>query len=50
VNQFLAPLTGFKAKAVSGYVPAYIFFDCLRRREFPTTITVRDINSELAGL
>jgi phenylalanine-4-hydroxylase len=45
VNQFLAPLTGFKAKAVSGYVPAYIFFDCLRRREFPTTITVRDINS-----
>ncbi len=50
VNQFLAPLTGFKAKAVSGYVPAYIFFDCLHRREFPTTITVRDINSELAGL
>jgi phenylalanine-4-hydroxylase len=50
VNRFLAPLTGFKAKAVTGYVPAYIFFDCLRRREFPTTITVRDINSELAGL
>lgn len=42
VNQFLNPLTGFKAKPVSGYVPAYLFFDCLRRREFPTTITIRD--------
>lgn len=43
VNRFLAPLTGFQAKGVSGYVPAYVFFDCLRRREFPTTITVRDL-------
>ncbi len=42
VNRFLGPLTGFKAKAVSGYVPAFLFFDCLRNREFPTTITVRD--------
>ena len=42
VNKFMAPLTGFRAKAVSGYVPAYLFFDCLRRREFPTTITIRD--------
>jgi phenylalanine-4-hydroxylase len=42
VNRFMAPLTGFRAKAVSGYVPAYLFFDCLRRREFPTTITIRD--------
>ncbi len=41
VNQFLRPLTGFRAKAVSGYVPAYMFFDCLRNREFPTTITIR---------
>jgi phenylalanine-4-hydroxylase len=41
VNQFLNPLTGFKAKAVSGYVPAFMFFDCLRQREFPTTITIR---------
>lgn len=41
VNQFLKPLTGFSAKAVSGYVPAYLFFDCLRNREFPTTITIR---------
>jgi len=42
VNRFMAPLTGFRAKAVSGYVPAYRFFDCLRLREFPTTITIRD--------
>lgn len=42
INRFLEPRTGFKAKPVSGYVPAYKFFDCLKRREFPTTITVRD--------
>ncbi len=41
VNRFLSPLTGFKAKPVSGYVPAFLFFDCLRNREFPTTITIR---------
>ena len=41
VNKFLEPLTKFKAKAVSGYVPAYLFFDCLRNRDFPTTITIR---------
>jgi phenylalanine-4-hydroxylase len=27
---------------VAGCVPAFLFFDCLERREFPTTITVRD--------
>jgi phenylalanine-4-hydroxylase len=42
INKRLAPLTGFQAKAVSGYVPGFLFFDCLRRREFPTTITIRD--------
>jgi phenylalanine-4-hydroxylase len=41
VNRFLNPLTGFRAKAVSGYIPAFLFFDCLRNREFPTTITIR---------
>lgn len=41
VNRFLCPLTGFRAKAVSGYVPAYLFFESLRNREFPTTITIR---------
>lgn len=42
VNVFLKPLTGFRAKAVSGYVPTFLFFDSLKRREFPTTITIRD--------
>jgi phenylalanine-4-hydroxylase len=41
INRILSPLTGIQAKAVSGYVPAFLFFDCLRRREFPTTITIR---------
>ena len=41
VNRFLKPLTGFQAKAVNGYIPAFLFFDCLRNRSFPTTITIR---------
>jgi phenylalanine-4-hydroxylase len=60
VNHFLSPLTGFKARAVSGYVPAFVFFDSLRNRAFPTTITIRhpdkldylpepDIFHDLAG-
>src|ERR1700682_3033182 len=42
--RFLKPLTGFQAKAVSGYIPAFLFFDCLRNRSFPTTITIRPSN------
>ncbi len=42
VNRFMEPRTGFRAKPVSGYVPAFLFFDSLRQREFPTTITIRD--------
>jgi phenylalanine-4-hydroxylase len=45
VNRFLCPLTGFRAQAVSGYVPAFVFFDCLRNRQFPTTITMRSLDS-----
>jgi phenylalanine-4-hydroxylase len=41
INRFLSPLTGFQAKAVSGYIPSFLFFDCLRNRAFPTTITIR---------
>ena len=41
VNRFLRPLTGFQAKAVSGYIPSFLFFDCLRNRQFPTTVTIR---------
>src|ERR1700753_1392349 len=45
VNRFLCPLTGFQAQAVSGYVPAFVFFDCLRNRRFPTTITIRSLDA-----
>ena len=41
VNEKLAKLTGFKAKAVAGYIPAYKFMESLRNRVFPTTITIR---------
>ncbi|MBL8230598.1 MAG: phenylalanine 4-monooxygenase [Bryobacterales bacterium] len=41
INRALAPMTGFEARAVSGYIPAFRFFESLRRREFPTTITIR---------
>ncbi len=42
VNKFLEASTRFKARAVSGYVPSFVFFDCIAKREFPTTITIRD--------
>lgn len=41
VNRFLHPRTGFAAVPVAGYVPAFEFFDHLRNRRFPTTVTVR---------
>jgi phenylalanine-4-hydroxylase len=44
VNSRLKPLTGFQTRPVSGYVPGFLFFDCLRRREFPTTITIRPVD------
>ncbi len=48
VNRFLAPLTGFRAVGVSGYLPAFLFFDCLSRREFPTTVTMRDVGQSFS--
>jgi phenylalanine-4-hydroxylase len=45
VNRFLGPLTGFQAKAVSGYIPSFVFFDSLRNRQFPTTITIRRLDA-----
>ena len=41
INTFLAPLSGFTCRPVSGYVPAFLFFECLGNRTFPTTITIR---------
>src|SRR5271165_6624026 len=31
INRRLQPLTGFRTRPVSGYVPSFLFFDCLRR-------------------
>ncbi len=45
VNRRLERFGGFTARPVSGYVPAHLFFDCLRRREFPTTVTIRSQSS-----
>jgi phenylalanine-4-hydroxylase len=45
VNHFLKPRTDFEARAVAGYVPAFAFFDCLRNRIFPTTVTIRPADS-----
>jgi phenylalanine-4-hydroxylase len=41
MNARLAPRTGWRAIAVTGYLPAPQFFACLARREFPTTVTLR---------
>lgn len=45
VNLRLSRFTGFKARPVSGYIPAFIFFDALSKREFLTTVTVRPMTS-----
>ena len=41
VNARLAPITGWAAVPVSGFIPANEFFGYLARRQFPTTVTVR---------
>lgn len=41
VNQMLGDLTGWKAVAVKGFLPAKDFFRCIAERRFPTTVTVR---------
>ena len=41
VNARLAPRTGWSAVPVTGFLPPRRFFECLARRRFPTTVTVR---------
>lgn len=41
VNRRLAPLTGWRAVPVAGFLPSVDFFTMLARRDFPTTVTVR---------
>ena len=45
VNGRLAPRTGWRAVPVSGFLPAKEFFACLAERRFPTTVTVRPLES-----
>ena len=41
VNRRLAPVTGWSAVGVEGFIPAAQFFACLAARRFPTTLAVR---------
>ena len=41
VNRRLAPITGWSAVPVSGFIPAADFFRFLAHRQFPTTVIVR---------
>lgn len=41
VNRRLAPRTGWRSVAVTGFIPAKDFFGCLAQRRFPTTVIVR---------
>jgi phenylalanine-4-hydroxylase len=41
VNRRLAERTGWAAVGVGGFIPAALFFRCLMRRRFPTTLAVR---------
>ena len=45
VNARLAKRTGWQAVAVGGFIPAGDFFACLSERRFPTTVTVRPLES-----
>lgn len=45
INRHLAKLTGWEAVPVAGFIPAQDFFACLAERRFPTTVTVRPLDS-----
>jgi phenylalanine-4-hydroxylase len=45
VSSRLRPRTGWSARPVSGYLPAQAFFEMLATRQFPTTITIRNMDS-----
>src|SRR5262249_50061759 len=45
INRRIAPITGWAARAVPGYIDARYFFTCLREKIYPTTITLRGANS-----
>lgn len=41
INARIAPITGWQARAVPGYIDSRYFFQCLGRRTYPTTISLR---------
>lgn len=45
LNWRLRARTGWRAVPVSGFLPAGEFFQALARREFPTTVTIRPLDS-----
>jgi phenylalanine-4-hydroxylase len=45
LNWRLRARTGWRAVPVSGFLPAGEFFQALARREFPTTVTIRPLES-----
>lgn len=45
INERLKPRTGWSAVPVAGFLPAPEFFASLARRRFPTTVTVRSMDS-----
>lgn len=44
INDLLFSATGFLTRPVSGYIPAYRFFQSLSERKFPCTITIRALD------
>lgn len=45
INQRIAPITGWTARAVPGYIDARYFFACLRKQIYPTTISLRSADA-----
>ncbi len=45
LNANLEPLTGWKVRAVDGFIPAEMFFGSMAKREFPSTLEIRPMDS-----
>ncbi len=45
INERIAPITGWTARAVPGYLDSRYFFECLRQTVYPTTISMRSADS-----
>lgn len=45
INARIAPVTGWNARAVPGYIDARYFFTCLQNRVYPTTVSLRSRES-----